>query len=386
MTENKLTTVKLTPYTTDNPPKAGDIVFVSESSWYEPYRGQQKRVVHVVSDETLWLEGDEDYDSGVCEFVKNVQKIEVIVQEGLQQLTPFSKDNQPAVGEVCILVDADGCDPLLQVVGRKVVVERQMDRSGHLYVKLPEGNSYNFYGYYVDIWQLAPISKGDTGMTEKTNTYSEDNRPNVGDKVVLLHSDCNADAYLGQTFTVIRDDFDYCPILIDCPVFQHGLYVSLTGIAPAPISDDTQAETISVYDLPCDFKVGDRVTCLLYGDGVVTAESSCDKYPITVSFDSGESNGYTSEGKYYAEDATQRVLFHAGTVKLVVDQEAVNKLATKYIPQYKEGQLLYAAKDGKVQPIYVGEDKEDRIVSNFGGVFLKAEQDPEEGYTFFEAA
>jgi hypothetical protein len=386
MTDTKLTTVKLTPYTENNPPKVGDTVLVSENSWYKPYRNQQKEVTGLdLQDACIWLQGDETYPAGVLESIHLLQKVEVVhTTEPEEAPKRFTVDNQPAVGEACILVDADGSEPLLEVVGREVVVEEQMDSEGHLYVKLPEGNSHDFDGYYVDIWQLSPSNKGDTKMTTKQTAYSEDNRPKIGDKVVLLPTTEEGLEYAGQIFTVLRDDFDTCPILIDFPEYSHGLFVHLRDIEPAQTSDDTQSETISAYDLPCDFKVGDRVTCLLFGDGVVTDDSSSDKYPISVSYDAGGSNEYTEEGNFYS-DTGKRLLFHAGTVKLVVNQEAVNKLAAKYVPQYKRGQMLYAAKDGKVTGFYVEKDEEKQIVSESGVVFPKVEHNPE-GYAFYEEA
>jgi hypothetical protein len=75
------------------------------------------------------------------------------------KLTPYTKENPPVVGDSCILVDAGGDGPLVEVVGCAVVVEEPLDSDGHLWVRLPEGNSLGYEGYFVDVWQLAPAPK-----------------------------------------------------------------------------------------------------------------------------------------------------------------------------------------------------------------------------------
>ena len=66
------------------------------------------------------------------------------------------------------------------------------------------------------------------------------------------------------------------------------------------------------------FTVGQRVWCVIFGEGVV-AEITCDRYPVKVKFENGEVESYTSGGHMFSKG--NRALFHH-PVKIVQDESA----------------------------------------------------------------
>ena len=50
------------------------------------------------------------------------------------------------------------------------------------------------------------------------------------------------------------------------------------------------------------FKVGQKVLCKVYGEGVVTKVLNGHVYPVEVDFLSGEWEIYKEDGKMYGED------------------------------------------------------------------------------------
>lgn len=67
-------------------------------------------------------------------------------------------------------------------------------------------------------------------------------------------------------------------------------------------------QQISAYDQPTDFKVGDKVYCLMYGPGVVEYINTTGNYEVSVKFENDAGNGaYTSDGRFYSDSL--RVLF-----------------------------------------------------------------------------
>lgn len=50
------------------------------------------------------------------------------------------------------------------------------------------------------------------------------------------------------------------------------------------------------------FKVGQKVWCKVFGEGVVTGVEDMYTYPIEVDFLSGEWDSYTKDGKLYGND------------------------------------------------------------------------------------
>ncbi len=61
-----------------------------------------------------------------------------------------------------------------------------------------------------------------------------------------------------------------------------------------------------------DFQVGDKVVCLLNGNGVVVKNYSDTDYPILVLFNNKNNCRYTKNGKIYDRDEYP-CLFHEGT-------------------------------------------------------------------------
>ena len=55
------------------------------------------------------------------------------------------------------------------------------------------------------------------------------------------------------------------------------------------------------------FKVGDKVVCKVFGEGVVTEVDFRTVYRIKVSFLSGVSEPYTEDGKMYEYDDEPRL-------------------------------------------------------------------------------
>lgn len=74
------------------------------------------------------------------------------------------------------------------------------------------------------------------------------------------------------------------------------------GINNIPIT----REQISAYDQPTDFKVGDNVYCLLYGEGVVEMTDLQGDLSIWINFEKG-SGSYTHDGRFYTD--CERTLF-----------------------------------------------------------------------------
>ena len=67
-----------------------------------------------------------------------------------------------------------------------------------------------------------------------------------------------------------------------------------------------------------EFYEGQRVWCVIFGEGVVT-EIPCGMYPVRVRFQSGEEESYTSGGHLFSNG--NRALFHH-PVKIVQDESA----------------------------------------------------------------
>ena len=65
-------------------------------------------------------------------------------------------------------------------------------------------------------------------------------------------------------------------------------------------------QQISAYDQPTDFKVGDNVYCLLYGEGVVEMTDLQGDHSIWINFEKG-SIPYTHDGRFYTD--CERTLF-----------------------------------------------------------------------------
>lgn len=61
-------------------------------------------------------------------------------------------------------------------------------------------------------------------------------------------------------------------------------------------------QQISAYDQPTDFKVGDKVYCLMYGPGVVEDINLPGNYEVSVKFENDAGNcAYTKDGTWLVE-------------------------------------------------------------------------------------
>ena len=55
------------------------------------------------------------------------------------------------------------------------------------------------------------------------------------------------------------------------------------------------------------FKVGQKVRCKKYGEGVVKGIDEDEAYPVDVEFTNGEWDFYTKDGKLYEDDDEPRL-------------------------------------------------------------------------------
>ena len=98
------------------------------------------------------------------------------------------------------------------------------------------------------------------------------------------------------------------------------------------------------------FKVGQKVWCVIFGEGVV-AEINQNSYPIKVKFKNGEVSTYTSGG-YMFSNCINPSLFHR-PVKIVQDESAT-KPSIDWSHVKGEYKWLSVDKDGSAY-VYKGE-------------------------------
>ena len=105
--------------------------------------------------------------------------------------------------------------------------------------------------------------------------------------------------YKDKECTILEDDvFDAS----EAYLHETSAILVRKGINNIPVT----REQISAYHQPTDFKVGDNVYCLLYGEGVVEDINLHGNYEVSVKFDAGNV-AYTQDGRFYSD--SQRVLF-----------------------------------------------------------------------------
>lgn len=81
-----------------------------------------------------------------------------------------------------------------------------------------------------------------------------------------------------------------------------------------------------------EFKVGDKVECLVYGKGeVVELRKAFPEYPVGVKFESGRTDNYTKDGRLHAG---YNITLTKGTWK-------VEEVPTEVT--YKKGELVWAS-------------------------------------------
>jgi hypothetical protein len=92
-----------------------------------------------------------------------------------------------------------------------------------------------------------------------------------------------------------------------------------------------------------EFKVGDPVTCILKGKGVVTNIREPQKYfPVVVEFQSGQKDAYTPEGRQFKLDSVSTLHHGHGIfeIKFTPDPEPVYEWQWK-IRNVHTGRLHY---------------------------------------------
>lgn len=81
-----------------------------------------------------------------------------------------------------------------------------------------------------------------------------------------------------------------------------------------------------------EFRVGDRVWCVLWGEGVVSDiyDSYCRDYTVEVTFNGGDSVLYTSNGQYTTE-ANRTLFFSEPKIEASVTRPFIPKLVGKRV-------------------------------------------------------
>lgn len=141
-----------------------------------------------------------------------------------------------------------------------------------------------------------PIEVGDViTWSSEDATYGVVTRISENDYGPGKHYWCRK-WYKDKECTILEDD--------ECETYLRGR----VAILVRKWNNPTTVEQISAYDQPTDFKVGDKVYCLLFGSGVVEAIDLPGSYEVGVKFDNNREGGeYTKDGKFYLNSL--RVLF-----------------------------------------------------------------------------
>jgi len=100
-------------------------------------------------------------------------------------------------------------------------------------------------------------------------------------------------------------------------------YVNVKNLEP--IKQTMEKET---HDFS-NAKVGDKVTCLVFGRGIISDIRHCDEYAITVKFNNDVYRRYATDGRYLLEH--NQCLYH-GHVDF--------KIETTQVCSYKEGEWI----------------------------------------------
>ena len=106
------------------------------------------------------------------------------------------------------------------------------------------------------------------------------------------------------------------------------------------------------------FKVGQKVWCVLFGEGVV-AEITHGPYPVKIMFKNGDVTTYTRRGYMYSNSINQSLFQHP--VKIVLDERAP-KPSIDWSHVKGEYKWLAVDKDGSA---YVYKDEPERSGSDY---------------------
>lgn len=110
---------------------------------------------------------------------------------------------------------------------------------------------------------------------------------------------------------------------------------------------------------PDEFRVGDRVWCVLYGSGKVT--SVCI-YHTKVIFDNGTSNWYTLDGRY-SKESNRTLFFSEPKIEASVTRPFVPTLVGKTV------MAQYCDKTWTVKPITITKETSEEIFTKDGSDF-----------------
>lgn len=88
-----------------------------------------------------------------------------------------------------------------------------------------------------------------------------------------------------------------------------------------------QYGTAKEQDMERDFRVGDKVTCILLGPGEVDEVCSSSKLPVVIRFYSGRVSQYTQDGRHQSHFC--RTLYHGHNITFEVTGEEVPKRTVK---------------------------------------------------------
>lgn len=104
-----------------------------------------------------------------------------------------------------------------------------------------------------------------------------------------------------------------------------------------------------------DFREGDKVTCLLYGRGIVdNPDGAPHSYPVKVCFENGMEAMYTGDGHLFKR--TNKSLFHGHNLSVRVSgEEKPRRAVRRYV------NLYYDKERGVYPGVYFFKTKEEAL-------------------------
>lgn len=126
---------------------------------------------------------------------------------------------------------------------------------------------------------------------------------------------------------------------------------------------------VKVEKKECLFKEGQKVHCVLGGEGVVSYIKPQSAYPVKVCFTNCKVRDYTKDGRLYEGDIN-RALFFSPTV-------VTGATEPLFEPTLKAGMIVVALdkETSRFYPMVVREETEEHVTSVHGVVFEKKRND-----------